>query len=92
MAIASEQQYQAAINGLNAFRNKIGEAITAMSSAAKDCEDNLSGAAHMEKAKSKLNDALKILNDAASQAAELAKKLQDELEEIQKAGSDLDDE
>lgn len=90
MAIASEQQYQAAINGLNAFRNKIGEAITAMSSAAKDCEDNMSGDTHMAKAKSNLNKALKTLNDAGSQAADLAKKLQEELEEIQKAGSDLD--
>ena len=90
MAIASEQQYQAAINCLNAFQNKIGEAITAMSAAAKDCEDNMSGDAHMAKAKSNLNKALKTLNDAGSQAADLAKKLQEELEEIQKAGSDLD--
>lgn len=91
MAIASEQQYQAAISGLQSFQTKITEASTAMSTAAKDCEDNMSGDDHMARAKSALDKALTTLNVAASQAAELAQKLQDEWEEIQKAGSDLGD-
>lgn len=91
MAIASEQQYQAAISGLKSFQTKITEASTAMSTAAKDCEDNMSGDAHMAKAKSALDKALTTLNDAASQAAELAQKLQEELRKILEAGSDLGD-
>ena len=91
MAIASEQQYQAAISGLQSFQTKITEASTAMSTAAKDCEDNMSGDAHMAKAKSALDKALRTLNDAASQAAKLAQKLQEELGYILEAGSDLGD-
>ena len=91
MAIASEQQYQAAISGLQSFQTKITEASTAMSTAAKDCEDNMSGDAHMAKAKSALDKALTTLNDAASQAAKLAQKLQEELGYILEAGSDLGD-
>lgn len=92
MAIASREEYDAAISGLKGFAAQLNEAKAAMVNAGKECQDNMSEDTHMAKANGRLSNAMKQLDDAAERAVQLAAALSDEMERIERAGSALDDE
>lgn len=90
MVNASEDEYREAIDELMAYRIRLLEIAETMQSAVKQTSVNLQGDDNVQSINDRINKYVVMLHDEASKVHRLAINLSNELENIKKAHSELE--
>jgi len=85
------ENIQEMMSALGQFISKVSEATAELQSAGKDCADNLGDDPAGAKANASLSQKIGKINEQVSEANNIVRKLQEELEDIQRRAQAAND-